>query len=478
MDKLLDETDLTYLAFYYKKESINSNAGAQFLLNTADKLNYLAGIILIDCGAVDESEAAQKPQKCKIPKEAQRAEPDYFPVITLFIPPELKFNPYTKKFNKHFEKQWDRPEFSENLVYSFITNNIANRGMKLNSENFEDFFGNKEYNKLVLFTDKKQTPLIFRGLSNYFYNQLLFGEVPKEQEILIKRFNVTRFPTLMVYKTQEDTEDLLDEPVIEFYQGKINAKDIAEFLSMYALKNKKYLGSSINSSENFKAGKALLSKAIQAIAPKELKDPSFLVRNKNKRIILFLHSDNISDLHEIKNENLSETEIEAQNSLFPEALRNLFREASGFFYFYRLNCASASETSFCRESFKKKAYPALLLMSMAALEKAELLPLDSYEHLQSELLRIYPSDISFVNPQNLQMNLQLAISSSKVPLMYFYQDAVPLGLHLISHESNYKQHVELMAFEAPPKEILTNFQITKMPELVIVLNDPSNPGRY
>lgn len=454
------------MAYYYKKDSPNSNAAAQFLVNTSEKLNYLAGIILIDCGA-DENEA-KKFERCKAPKEA--AESDYFPVITLLVPPELKFNPYTKKFNKHYERQWDRPEFSENLVYNFITSSISNRGVKLNSDNIDDFLSNQEYNKLVLFTDKKQTPLIFRGLSNYFFNQMLFGEVEKDQEKLIKRFNVKSFPTLMVYKTQEDSDDLLDEPVVQFYQGKINAKDIAEFLSEYALKQKKYL----EGTQNFKPAKTLLSKAIKEITPQQLKEASFFEKNKNKQIILFLNSN--ENLKFEINKNLNEAEIEAQNALFPEALKKLFTEASGFFYFYRVNCLSEADAAFCKESFKAKALPALAVLRSASLEKAELLPLEA-EELQAEMLRLFPSEISFVNPQNLQMNLQIAINQNKVPLMYFYQDSVPLGLHLISYEGKYKQYVELMAFEVPPKEILTNFQVTKLPELVIVLNDPSNPGR-
>lgn len=272
----------------------------------------------------------------------------------------------------------------------------------------------------------------------------------------------------MVYKTQEeDADDLLDEPVIEFYKGKINAKVIAEFLSEYALKQKKYL----ESTQSANPAKRHLSKAIKELTAKDLQDPNFLAKHKNKKIILFLTSNKNNENENSQNKNLSE----AENLLFPEALKKLHAEAAGFFSFYRLNCTGAAE-AFCAESLNAKAFPVLLLLREGALAKKELLPLE-LEELQAELLRVFPNEINFVNPQNFQMNLQMVIAQNKVPLMYFYQDALPLGLHLISHEGKFKQYVEIMAFEAPPKEMLKNFQVDKLPELVIVLNDPSNPGR-
>jgi len=366
---------------------------------------------------------------------------------------------------------WDRPEFSENLVYNFITSSIANKAItKLNIDNIDDFLSNQEYNKIILFTDKKQTPLIFRGLSNFFFNQLLFGEVEKEEKKLIEKFNVKSFPTLMIYKTQEDSDDLLDEPLVEFYQGKINAKDIAEFLSEYSLGHKKYL----ENTKNFKPAKLLFAKAIKEITQKELQDKSFF---EKKKIILFLNNNkNLENLVYLDLKNLSETEIEAQNMLFPESLRKIYTETSSLFYFYRLKCSSEADAAFCRNSLKAQEFPALVIIDKDSLAKAELLPME-YEELQSKILRILPSEITFVNPQNFQMSLQSVIKENKVPIMYFYQDAIPLGLHLISHEGKFKQHVELMAFEDPPKEMLKNFQVTKLPELVIVLNDPSQPGR-
>jgi len=461
LEKLLEETDLTYLGFYYKKQSENSEKAALFLLNISQKLDYLSGIILINCE--DNSEF----EKCKTQDKEKNI--DVFPVITLFIPPELKFNPYTKKFNKHYERLYDKNEFSENLVYNFVTSNILNKGLKLNPDNIDDFLNNQEYNKLVLFTDKKQTPLIFRGLSNYFYNQLLFGEIEKDQEPLIKKFGVKSFPTLMIYKTQEDSDDILEEPVIEFYKGKINAKNIVEFISEYALKNKKYLE---DKNQNRKSTEIDYAKSIKEINSDKLQENNFFDKNKNKKIVLYLNIDkNLEKLRTDKDHG-----IEKQNQIIPDFLRKFYFNASGFFYFYRINCICEKELAFCKESLKAKEFPTLILLSNKSFEKPEYLPLD-YEELQNEILKLFPSELNYVNPQNFQTTLQSTIISNKIPIFYFYQENVPLGIHLILNEGKFKTNVEFLAFEAPPKEILNNFQVKKLPELVIVLNDPNNPGR-
>src|SRR5690606_3076782 len=80
-----------------------------------------------------------------------------------------------------------------------------------------------------------KTPLLFRGISNYFSDRLLFGEVNKDQTALLKKFKITRFPTLLVYQTHED-EIQLDEPIIEIYKGEIKADEITNFIGQYALK--------------------------------------------------------------------------------------------------------------------------------------------------------------------------------------------------------------------------------------------------
>ncbi len=426
------------------------------LLNIGEKLNYLAGILLIDC-SINPNDF----DKCKLGlnKKNKNKEEDNFPIISIFVPPELRINPYTKKIDKHYEKLYDKKEYSENLVYSFITSNILNKGLKLDNDNINTFLENHEYNKLILFTDKKQTPLIFRGLTNYYYNQLMLGEIEKEQYDLIKRFNVTKFPTLMVYKTQENAIDSLDKPVMEFYKGKINSKDIIEFLKEFVLPNKKYLNKKLNIQE----GNNLIKK-IETI------DNDFFKKNKGKRIILYLPN--------------KETEEEK----IPEYLNKFYDESNGFFYFFKMSCEGETNTNkdLCIKINKKNQYPTLLMMNkdldnIESLEKflktAENLPL-TFDDIKTELYIYFSNEITIVNKSNFQMSVSGAMREKKVPIFYFSNDKnIPLGLHLLSMDKKILENVSFFSFPNPSKEIIKNFNIKSLPELIIILDNPDDPGR-
>jgi len=56
---------------------------------------------------------------------------------------------------------------------------------------------------VLLFTDKKGTPLIYKALSVNFKNKLFFGIVRLDEEILKKKYKVTKYPTILVVKSSE-----------------------------------------------------------------------------------------------------------------------------------------------------------------------------------------------------------------------------------------------------------------------------------
>jgi len=90
--------------------------------------------------------------------------------------------------------------------------------------------------KVLLFTDKKGLPLIYKGLSvnfevillynPYTKNKLHFGITRQSDTILADRYNIRKFPTILVLKANEK------KPV--FYKGDIKFRDIFEFLNIYS----------------------------------------------------------------------------------------------------------------------------------------------------------------------------------------------------------------------------------------------------
>jgi len=54
--------------------------------------------------------------------------------------------------------------------------------------------------KMLLFTETKSAPMVYRALSTYFDKTLEFGMVKKEEADLVKQYNVKKFPTFVLLK--------------------------------------------------------------------------------------------------------------------------------------------------------------------------------------------------------------------------------------------------------------------------------------
>jgi len=57
--------------------------------------------------------------------------------------------------------------------------------------------------KVLLFTEKKGIPMIYKGLSVTFEKKLFFGIVRNSDDILVERYRIKRFPTIIVVKANE-----------------------------------------------------------------------------------------------------------------------------------------------------------------------------------------------------------------------------------------------------------------------------------
>ena len=76
----------------------------------------------------------------------------------------------------------------------------------VNKENYDSFAERDRMtkHKIILFTDKKATPTIFKALSKKHIDRLNFGEIKQGEEELLKLFGVTTFPTILALTEPED----------------------------------------------------------------------------------------------------------------------------------------------------------------------------------------------------------------------------------------------------------------------------------
>jgi len=100
-------------------------------------------------------------------------------------------------------------------------------------ENYEKFIETDPHkNKVLIFTEKKNTAPLIKALSKTYKEKLSFGQVKRDPE-LFKKFGVTTFPTLMVLS---DPTAYKGE-VYEMTEMKID--QLKKFLSTYAFQQPK-----------------------------------------------------------------------------------------------------------------------------------------------------------------------------------------------------------------------------------------------
>lgn len=81
--------------------------------------------------------------------------------------------------------------------------------------------------KVLLFTDKKGVPMLYKGLSVAFEKKLNFGIVRSSDSVLVGKYQIKEFPNVIVLKT--------GNPKPIRYTGKeYNFKELFTFLNIYS----------------------------------------------------------------------------------------------------------------------------------------------------------------------------------------------------------------------------------------------------
>jgi len=96
---------------------------------------------------------------------------------------------------------------------------------KVDSSSEEKFISNN-LGKVMLFTDKKSVPTLFKALALEYRNRLHFGWIKSTEKELVEKYGVEKFPTVLVQKKGEETTTKFD--------GKVGFDALNAFLKKYA----------------------------------------------------------------------------------------------------------------------------------------------------------------------------------------------------------------------------------------------------
>jgi hypothetical protein len=141
-------------------------------------------------------------------------------------PSIIFFSENQKEHNKYEGKI----EF--NSLFNYATKRMSYYVNEITRDKLSDFFSKKpDKYHVVLFTSKESTPSLYKALSKFFINKLIFGEVHKTQTELVELFKIKEFPTLMVMLDEEKNK-------YEIYKKKLNYESLKSYLNKFAVKTK------------------------------------------------------------------------------------------------------------------------------------------------------------------------------------------------------------------------------------------------
>ena len=445
ISEYLKSTDVTLLVFYYKTESEKAEELAESLKVVYSKLKYLVEIIKVNCDN-NHMDECTKSEDNLLDEEFYRLE--------IYVPPLYKHNPYTREMNSHQKLQYAKSDISDKALYKFLTKTIISREQVITNENYENFKTKANLNKVLLFTNKKSSPLMYRGLSGYFYDRLALGIVYETEKTLCKKLGIKKFPTIMVIQTIED-DVIIDDPNEIFYDGKMDTENIVTFLEKYALKEKLYITERTHQRSSDDKNLVYFNKLS---ADKAM---DFMKKKKEKEVILYFDND-VKD-GKITYDDLSD-DIKEFNS-----------ETHGFFSFGYVDCTGEEKEKICKNHFKIKEFPNMVLYRPEKeikdkVSKGYELPLE-ISNIRREINILFEPNVKSANAVNFQIMITESVQNRKIVLLYLFDGNINLGFSLITQKKLFSDFIDFIVMDNPPEDIKRKLQVRALPNMNIIIPD-------
>ncbi|KAF2071466.1 hypothetical protein CYY_007219 [Polysphondylium violaceum] len=113
-------------------------------------------------------------------------------------------------------------DFALSKLPSFVTKVTDEKSV-------EKFITSTTTAKALLFTDKPKTSNLYKALSVDFHNDIALAEGKSLAESILEKFQVTSFPTLLVFPSDDQSQ-------FTKYEGKLEHESLFKFLSKYQTK--------------------------------------------------------------------------------------------------------------------------------------------------------------------------------------------------------------------------------------------------
>ncbi|ORX38798.1 hypothetical protein BCR36DRAFT_588278 [Piromyces finnis] len=212
--KVMDTAKVDVVVFY-NKEGANEKLSKE-IVTVSEKLRGFVNVGKVDC---DDEE---NENLCDM------EEVNEYPQINVYhpAPSETRSKGVIKKARVVYggiKKAKYIAEYAVNNVISLVAPITSGETVTNSKINYNSFLAVKTYPKLVLCTDKPDTPLLFRALSLEYFGKLLLGEIVHTETDLLEKLNVSQFPAIFYFEAGSSV------PIL--YEGKGNYDGITAFIA-------------------------------------------------------------------------------------------------------------------------------------------------------------------------------------------------------------------------------------------------------
>ena len=414
---MIKDPDYMIVVMIYDAEGQNSQAVAPVLAQVAERYKHFFKFVGVDC--------TDNEQMC--PPQVKES----LPALTAYVPAGL--NPYTQK-PLVYTRDYQGP-VSPKDIGDFLIKNMHFLGEILDLDNEEWFFGDKELNKVVLFTDKEHVPPLFKGLAAKYRGRFEFGVVFKNETELMNYYKVSAFPTILVM-TPTETEE---------YEGAIHFEDISDFLDAYAAEEKH--------PPRPKNKQKFQEETREKPQPKQPEMPDFSPAKATGGSFRELLDDNLklTLVHYRKGPGLSE---------WPE-IAQLF---GGVVFTIDLNCEDDDAALALARKEGVKRFPAMRLFPANRKRKSFEVTVD--DDLEAEISKELKYDIVTVADANLNGFIRQMNEEDRLGCLYMSDQPIPLALKGLAADPHFKDVVSFGFYNKRNAEILSNMNAKRFPTLI------------
>lgn len=358
------------------------------------------------------------------------------PVIQAFIPKGI--SPLTNK--PVIVEKSVNGDISVQSLIDFFVPNIPYLGDFIDQEYIEEFLA-KENNKLILFNKDDEVIKEFKALSSKYWGRLELGVIYINQTELLDRFEIYRFPSIVVVNGKD----------IMHYEGLIDLDEIVKFVDKFKSSERKQV-----------APRRFL---------KEYFDEDYLVYLPEFPTIT-------ANLQQLEDELAKDNQVtlvhfykEAQHPAW-EDLQLMY---AGIVKLVNFHIENSQDEDYAKVQNVKK-FPVIRVFPSNRKRKSIELDLTDRESIEEEITKELKPDIKILQDGTVSLFIESANIEYKVGFLLISNGKIPITIKGLAKTDHFKHFASFGYYNKPKEEALKKFTISKYPSFVAVIKQGPSGG--